>query len=73
MTSAAIRTVTLNGDPTRAQAELLPDLLCEWGYDPKQQGIAVAVNLAVVPRSEWNRTRIADGDQIDIVGAKQGG
>ena len=65
--------VTLNGEAIRLSNELLPDALCEIGYDPEQQGIAVAINMAVVPRSEWQQTSICDGDRIDIVGAKQGG
>jgi sulfur carrier protein len=36
-------------------------------------GIAVAVNGAVVPRSQWNERRIEDGDDIEIVRAVQGG
>ncbi|MCZ9308401.1 sulfur carrier protein ThiS [Corynebacterium uberis] len=35
-------------------------------------GVAVAVNGAVVPRSEWSRP-ISDGDVIDILTAVQGG
>lgn len=66
-------TVTLNGDAVPLSQTALPDALCEIGYDPDQQGIAVAVNMAVVPRSEWAQTELADGDRIDIVGAKQGG
>ena len=65
--------VTLNGEAINLSHALLPDALCEIGYDPQQQGIAVAINMSVVPRSEWSTTNIRDGDRIDIVGAKQGG
>lgn len=65
--------VTLNGEGLTVSSSLLPEALCELGYDPEQQGIAVAINMSVVPRSEWGETSIADGDRIDIVGAKQGG
>lgn len=65
--------VTLNGEDVPLSKEQLPEALCEFGYDPEQQGIAVAINMSVVPRSEWGQTSIADGDRIDIVGAKQGG
>ncbi len=65
--------VTLNGEGLTVSSSLLPEALCELGYDPEQQGIAVAINMSVVPRSEWPQTSIADGDRIDIVGAKQGG
>jgi sulfur carrier protein len=65
--------VTLNGEVVSLSDERLPEALCELGYDPEQQGIAVAINMSVVPRSEWAQTNVADGDRIDIVGAKQGG
>lgn len=65
--------VTLNGEALKLSRVLLPEALCELGYDPEQQGIAVAINMSVVPRSEWGETSIAEGDRIDIVGAKQGG
>lgn len=65
--------VTLNGDVITLANRQLTDALCELGYDPEQQGIAVAINMSVVPRSEWGQTNIGEGDRIDIVGAKQGG
>lgn len=36
-------------------------------------GVAVAVNGVVVPRAAWPRTRLAAGDMVEIVQAKQGG
>lgn len=37
------------------------------------QGVAVAVNNVVVPRSEWPDTRLHDADNILIITATQGG
>lgn len=65
--------ITVNGEPQRVAAAPLRDALCEIGYDPEQQGIAVALNLTVVPRAEWDEVRLGEGDQLDIIGAKQGG
>ena len=65
--------VSLNGDSVTLSNVQLTEALCEIGYDPEQQGIAVAINMSVVPRSEWAQTTMSDGDRIDIVGAKQGG
>lgn len=65
--------ITVNGEPQRVAAAPLRDALCEIGYDPEQQGIAVALNLTVVPRAEWDAVRVDEGDQLDIIGAKQGG
>ena len=73
MSKNATIEVTVNGEPQRLTPAPLRDALCEIGYDPEQQGIAVAVNLAVVPRSEWDAVRVGAGDQLDIIGAKQGG
>jgi sulfur carrier protein len=36
------------------------------------RGIAVAVDLSVLPRSRW-ATKLSDGAQIDVVTAVQGG
>ena len=65
--------ITVNGETQRVAAAPLRDALCEIGYDPEQQGIAVALNLTVVPRAEWSAVRVGAGDQLDIIGAKQGG
>jgi len=37
------------------------------------EGVAVACNDAVVPRSEWTETFVSDGDRIEILVAAQGG
>jgi sulfur carrier protein len=37
------------------------------------KGVAVAVNAALVPRSTWASTPVADGDQIELLRAAQGG
>ena len=36
-------------------------------------GIAVAVNGEVVRRSRWEATPLADGDQVEVLTAVQGG
>jgi sulfur carrier protein len=64
--------VRINGEPAR-----LPE-----GTDlrtvvaqrvERVEGVAVACNDAVVPRSEWAETRLSDGDRIEILVAAQGG
>jgi len=37
------------------------------------RGIAVAVNGAVVRRAAWDSTPLADGDQVEVLTAVQGG
>ncbi|MGB0522205.1 MAG: sulfur carrier protein ThiS [Flammeovirgaceae bacterium] len=40
---------------------------------PSQQGIAVAINQAIVPKSEWEHIQLSDQDKIMIITATQGG
>lgn len=37
------------------------------------RGIAVAVDREVVPRGAWQQTALADGAQVEVVMAIQGG
>ena len=71
--SATAIDLVVNGEAASLAAGNVPELLRELGYDPEQQGVAVAVNAEVVPRSLWAARRIEAGDRIEIVGAKQGG
>ena len=41
--------------------------------DSAERGIAVALDGDVVPRSEWPATRVADGQQVEVLRAVQGG
>lgn len=45
-------------------------LLTDLGYPDK--GIAVAVDWAVIPRSQWD-TVLRDGSRVEVVTAVQGG
>ena len=46
------------------------DLLTQLGMPDK--GIAVAIDWAVVPRSEWHLS-LSDGAKVEVVTAVQGG
>ncbi len=37
------------------------------------RGVAVAVGGEVVPRADWSQTRLAEGAQVEVVSAVQGG
>ena len=41
--------------------------------DGQKLGVAVAHNSHVVPRSQWFATALADGDEVELVTAVQGG
>lgn len=41
--------------------------------DGRKLGVAVARNSEVVPRSQWHATALAEGDDVELVTAVQGG
>ncbi len=43
------------------------------GADPEARGVAVALDGEVVPRSEWERTPLCDGQAVEVLAAIQGG
>lgn len=56
---------------TLPTGQCLTDLLAAQGVHP--QGVAVALNGAVLPRSRWPETRLNDGDEIHLFTAIAGG
>jgi sulfur carrier protein len=67
-------TITINGDrhdiqPGTTIANLLDTLDLKTG----RRGVAVAVDAEVVPRTQWERTEVADGANVEVVVAIQGG
>ena len=65
--------VTVNDKSlTLADDATLGQLLKQIGVSA-DQGVAVAINDAVVPRSSWLTHRLADGDQVLVIQATQGG
>lgn len=63
--------VIVNGRQTEIAATNLDRLLDELDYEDTY--VAVAVNAQVVPRARWADTRLASGDQIEIITPRQGG
>jgi sulfur carrier protein len=66
--------ITVNG----AAAELpigarIADVLDALGVEPGRRGVAIAVDGEVVPRTQWDSTTLADGAQVEVVQAIQGG
>ncbi len=66
--------LNINGEPRSLDADQLTvaELLDRLDITPKK-GVAVAVNNAVVPRSQWGEQAVADGDAVEIIRATQGG
>ncbi len=63
----------INGAERELTASNLVCLLEQLGYGSDRSGIAVAVNGQVVPRSSWAERQLQAEDDIEIVGAVQGG
>ncbi len=65
--------INVNGEVAAFEGKNIPDLLIARGFEPKQSGLAVAVNGAVVPRSAWEQTFLNHGDKVEIVQIVRGG
>ena len=64
--------IVVNGQPRSAAEPLaLPALIEELRLGERR--VAVELNGAIVPRSAWAATRLADGDRLEIVHAIGGG
>jgi sulfur carrier protein len=48
-------------------------LLAAQQIDPAKPGVAVAINDAIVPRAEWPKAVLRDGDEVEIVRPHSGG
>lgn len=63
--------ITVNDEAVEVDDETTVATLLE-GLGFGAKGIAVAVDLSVLPRSEW-QTTLADGARVEVVTAVQGG
>ena len=66
--------VLVNGQPRDVDdGATVAALLDTLDVPPEARGVAVAVDAEVVPRGAWDRTVLADGAQVEVVTAVQGG
>jgi thiamine biosynthesis protein ThiS len=66
--------IKLNGTDTDVQpGTALMAVLQRFDIKPDTDGVAVAVNMTVVPRREWSTHKLEDGDAVEIIRAVQGG
>lgn len=64
--------ITVNGETRRLQGPLtVAGLLSALSLEPKK--IAVERNLEIVPKSLYEKTKVAEGDRIEIVQFVGGG
>jgi sulfur carrier protein len=66
--------IVLNGEVTEVETPMsVADAVAIAGAPDAQRGVAVAVEGEVVPRGEWEGRVLAEGEQIEVVHAVQGG
>jgi sulfur carrier protein len=66
--------VELNGNATELpDGATLADAVAAAGAREDARGLAAAVGGDVVPRAEWTETRLAEGEEVEVVRAVQGG
>ncbi len=63
----------VNGELRPLGDGTLTGLLAAEAVNTKARGLAVAVNGQVVPRHAWDATRLAPGDELEIVKLFAGG
>ena len=64
--------IHLNGETKEIPEDLSLAALLEWLKLPGDR-VAVERNLQIVPRREWDRTRIESGDKLEVVHFVGGG
>jgi sulfur carrier protein len=66
--------VTVNGKLRELPDDArIPSLLELLARPADGRGVAVAVDGEVVPRARWDTTQLAEGAQVEVVTAVQGG
>ena len=64
----------MNGEPVEVRAgATIADIVTALTDAEDPKGVAVAVDRAVVPRSEWSTTPARAGSLIEVVSAVAGG
>ena len=63
--------VIVNGEQRDIAASSVDALLSELDYEGTH--FAIAVNYDVVPKSQWAKTPLKTGDEIEIITPRQGG
>ena len=66
--------VVLNGaDKDMPPTSTVADAVAMAGAPESERGVAVAVEGEVIPRGEWGRRVLSEGEAIEVVHAVQGG
>jgi sulfur carrier protein len=66
--------IQLNGTERETEGEVtVAEIVAMMAADPELRGVAVALDGEVVPRSAWPATSVAEGQQVEVLEARQGG
>jgi sulfur carrier protein len=65
--------VIVNGNETELPQGATVAALIDRLDVPGGRGVAVAVDAEVVPRGEWERRALGEGDHVEVLRAIQGG
>lgn len=65
--------LTINGENRESTAATVAALLEEENVPLEAKGVAVALNGALVRRTEWQETALSAGDMVEIVKPFSGG
>lgn len=65
--------IIVNSKPHRIDQSINIQELLDRLDLPSQQGIAVAINQCIIPKSDWQEVTLNDQDQVMIITATQGG
>ena len=66
--------LSVNGQEKNVNDDLsLQELLVGMSLETNRKGIALCVNLEVIPKSLWEKTILKNNDRIEIVIAAPGG
>ncbi|MFF4579196.1 sulfur carrier protein ThiS [Streptomyces sp. NPDC001389] len=65
-------TISVNGEPREVAAGTTLDTVVAT-LTTAPSGVAAALNETVVPRGQWPRTAVGDGDRVEVLTAVQGG
>lgn len=63
--------IKINGEPKEVQGMILSAYLAQEGYQPGR--IAVECNEEIVPKAEYDKKILQDGDVLEIVSFVGGG
>lgn len=66
--------ININGEEKSVVQDIsVYDLLIMMELDPKQSGIAVAIDREVIPKSQWKSFILEEGSDVEMIRAVQGG